>query len=127
MAGSTLTGILSEGLGKVKFLIVAIDYFTKLIEAKPVATITDNQVKKFIWDNIVYIFGLPGEIVSDNGKKFRDNPNQRLVSRKPLSPIVCLPCETPHKQKGLLESKSITVVWRGRNQSSDWDAERSKD
>ncbi|GJU00406.1 reverse transcriptase domain-containing protein [Tanacetum coccineum] len=60
--------------GKVKFLIVAIDYFTKLIEAKPVATITDNQVKKFIWDNIVYRFGLPGEIVSDNGKQFRDNP-----------------------------------------------------
>ncbi|GJY01910.1 reverse transcriptase domain-containing protein [Tanacetum coccineum] len=63
-----------EGQGKVKFLIVAIDYFTKWIEAKPVATITSNQVKKFIWDNIVCRFGLPGEIVSDNGKQFRDNP-----------------------------------------------------
>ncbi|GJR55411.1 reverse transcriptase domain-containing protein [Tanacetum coccineum] len=63
-----------EGPGKVKFLIVAIDYFTKLIEAKPVVTITDNQVKKFVWDNIVCRFGLPGEIVSDNGKQFRDNP-----------------------------------------------------
>ncbi|GKC15600.1 reverse transcriptase domain-containing protein [Tanacetum coccineum] len=63
-----------EGPGKVKFLIVAIDYFTKWIEAKPVATITGNQVKKFAWDNIVCRFGLPGEIVSDNGKQFRDNP-----------------------------------------------------
>ncbi|GKA37833.1 reverse transcriptase domain-containing protein [Tanacetum coccineum] len=62
-----------EGPGKVKFLIVAIDYFTKWIEAKPVATITGNQVKKFVWDNIVCRFGLPGEIVSDNGKQFRDN------------------------------------------------------
>ncbi|GJW44749.1 reverse transcriptase domain-containing protein [Tanacetum coccineum] len=44
------------------------------IEAKPVATITGNQVKKFVWDNIVTRFGLPGEIVSDNGKQFRDNP-----------------------------------------------------
>ncbi|GJX08528.1 reverse transcriptase domain-containing protein [Tanacetum coccineum] len=60
--------------GKVKFLIVAIDYFTKWIEAKSVATITGNQVKKFVWDNIVCIFGLPGEIISDNGKQFRDNP-----------------------------------------------------
>ncbi|GJS74764.1 reverse transcriptase domain-containing protein [Tanacetum coccineum] len=41
-----------EGLGKVKFLIVAIDYFTKWIEEKAVATITGNQVKKFVWDNI---------------------------------------------------------------------------
>nr|GEW80975.1 reverse transcriptase domain-containing protein [Tanacetum cinerariifolium] len=56
-----------EGPGKVEFLIVAIDYFTKWIEAKPVATITGNQVKKFMWDNIVCRFGLPGEIISDNG------------------------------------------------------------
>ncbi|GJX16675.1 reverse transcriptase domain-containing protein [Tanacetum coccineum] len=33
-----------------------------------------NQVKKFIWDNIVCRFGLSGEIVSDNEKQFRDNP-----------------------------------------------------
>ncbi|GJU91784.1 reverse transcriptase domain-containing protein [Tanacetum coccineum] len=32
------------------------------------------QVKKFVWDNIVCRFGLPGEIVSDNGKQFSDNP-----------------------------------------------------
>ncbi|GJX20228.1 reverse transcriptase domain-containing protein [Tanacetum coccineum] len=44
------------------------------IEAKTVATITGNQVKKFVWDNIVCRFGLPGEIVSDNGKQFSDNP-----------------------------------------------------
>ncbi|GJV94666.1 hypothetical protein Tco_1187433 [Tanacetum coccineum] len=69
-----IAGPFPEGLGKVKFLIVAIDYFTKWIEAKPLATITGAQVKKFIWDNIVCRFGLPGEIISDNGKQFRDNP-----------------------------------------------------
>nr|GEX15351.1 reverse transcriptase domain-containing protein [Tanacetum cinerariifolium] len=63
-----------EGPNKVKFLIVAIDYFTKWIESKPVATITGSQVKKFVWDNIVCRFGLPEEIISDNGKQFRDNP-----------------------------------------------------
>ncbi|GKE52198.1 reverse transcriptase domain-containing protein, partial [Tanacetum coccineum] len=30
--------------------------------------------EEFVWDNIVCKFGLPGEIVSDNGKQFRDNP-----------------------------------------------------
>nr|GEY12870.1 reverse transcriptase domain-containing protein [Tanacetum cinerariifolium] len=63
-----------EGPRKVKFLIVAMDYFTKWIEAKAVATITDGQVKKFVWDNIVCRFGIPGEIISDNGKQFADNP-----------------------------------------------------
>ncbi|GKD34928.1 reverse transcriptase domain-containing protein, partial [Tanacetum coccineum] len=58
---------IDKGPGKVKFLVVAIDYFTKWIEAKHV-------VKKFMWDNIVCRFGLPGKIIFDNGKQFRDNP-----------------------------------------------------
>ncbi|GKA39458.1 reverse transcriptase domain-containing protein [Tanacetum coccineum] len=72
--GIDIAGPFPKGPGKVTFLIVAIDYFTKWIKAKPVATITGNQVKKFVWDNIVCRFDLPGEIVSDNGKQFRDNP-----------------------------------------------------
>ncbi|GKB91513.1 reverse transcriptase domain-containing protein, partial [Tanacetum coccineum] len=67
-------GPILEAQGKVKFLIVTIDYFTKWIEAKPVVTITGCQIKKFVWDNIVCKFGLPREIVSNNGKQFRDNP-----------------------------------------------------
>nr|GEY01723.1 reverse transcriptase domain-containing protein [Tanacetum cinerariifolium] len=35
------------------------DYFTKWVEAKAVATITDGQVKRFVWDNIVCRFGIP--------------------------------------------------------------------
>ncbi|GJT61084.1 reverse transcriptase domain-containing protein [Tanacetum coccineum] len=72
--GIDIVGPFSEGLGKVKFLIVAIDYFTKWIKAKPVATITGSQIKKFVWDNIVCRFGLLREIISDHGKQFQDNP-----------------------------------------------------
>ncbi|GKE72554.1 reverse transcriptase domain-containing protein [Tanacetum coccineum] len=43
--GIDIAGPFPEGPRKVKFLIVAMDYFTKWIEAKPVATITDNPFK----------------------------------------------------------------------------------
>nr|GEW35432.1 reverse transcriptase domain-containing protein [Tanacetum cinerariifolium] len=72
--GINIAGPFLEGPGKVKFLIVAMDYFTKWIEAKAMATITGRQVKKFVWDNIVCRFGILGEIISDNGKQFVDNP-----------------------------------------------------
>nr|GEY57544.1 reverse transcriptase domain-containing protein [Tanacetum cinerariifolium] len=91
--GIDIAGPFPEGPGKVKFLIVAMDYFTKWIEAKAVATITGEQVKKFVWDNIVCRFGIPGEIISDNGKQFADNPfkdwcdklniTQRFISQAP--------------------------------------------
>nr|GEY85465.1 reverse transcriptase domain-containing protein [Tanacetum cinerariifolium] len=90
--GIDIAGRFSEGPGKVKFLIVVMDYFTKWIEAKAVATITGGQVKKFVWDHIVCCFGISGEIVSDNSKQFSDNPfkdwcdklniTQRFVSVK---------------------------------------------
>ena len=32
-----------------KFAVVAIEYFTRWIEAKPLATITSEAVKKFFW------------------------------------------------------------------------------
>nr|GEU87083.1 reverse transcriptase domain-containing protein [Tanacetum cinerariifolium] len=67
-------GPFPEAQGKVKFLILGIDYFTKWIEAKPVATITGSEVKKFVCKIFLCRFGLPGEIISDNGKQFRDNP-----------------------------------------------------
>nr|GEY55208.1 hypothetical protein [Tanacetum cinerariifolium] len=72
--GIDIAGPFPEGPGKVKFLIVAMDYFTKWVEAKVVATITGGQIKKFVWDNIVCRFGIPGKIISDNGKQFADNP-----------------------------------------------------
>nr|GFA62238.1 reverse transcriptase domain-containing protein [Tanacetum cinerariifolium] len=41
--GINIAGPFPEGPGRVKFLIVAMDYFTKWIEAKAVATITGGQ------------------------------------------------------------------------------------
>nr|GEX48774.1 reverse transcriptase domain-containing protein [Tanacetum cinerariifolium] len=45
--GIDIAGLFLKGLGKVKFLIVAMDYFTKWIKAKAVATINGSQVKNF--------------------------------------------------------------------------------
>ncbi|XP_071688204.1 uncharacterized protein [Rutidosis leptorrhynchoides] len=46
----------------------------KWVEAKVLAKITGENIKKFVWNDIVCIYGLPNEIVSDNGKQFADNP-----------------------------------------------------
>ena len=58
---------------QLRILIVAIDYFTKWVEAEPVTTITEAKVTSFVWKNIICRFGIPHVIISDNGKQF-DNP-----------------------------------------------------
>ncbi|GKE16673.1 reverse transcriptase domain-containing protein, partial [Tanacetum coccineum] len=60
----------------------AIDYFTKWIEAKPLARITMKDVKKFVWDNIMCQFGLPRVIVKDNRTQFVDEPFKGWCERE---------------------------------------------
>ena len=58
----------------MKFLVVGIDYFTKWVEAEPLAKITQQNVKNFVWKNIVYRFGVLRVLVSDNGRQFDNAP-----------------------------------------------------
>ncbi|GJY85972.1 reverse transcriptase domain-containing protein [Tanacetum coccineum] len=112
--GIDIAGPFPEGPGKVKFLIVAIDYFTKWIEAKPVATITGNQVKKFVCDNIVCRFGLPGEIVSDNGKQFFMTPIQDGAKKTMYPPMFRLR-EASLKLIGLVDIERANRKFGRRN------------
>ncbi|KAI3458805.1 hypothetical protein Pfo_015468 [Paulownia fortunei] len=56
-----IVGPFPLAIGQRKFLIVAIDYFCKWEEAEPVAKITD----------IVYRYGVPRDLISDNGTQFQ--------------------------------------------------------
>ena len=53
-----------------KYLLVGTDYFTKWVEAEPLANIRDVNVKIFVWKNIVTRFGVPQVLILDNGLQF---------------------------------------------------------
>ena len=65
--GLDILGPFKPDPGQLRWLIVAVDYFTKWIEANPLATITSAHVMKFFRHNIVSRFGIPAKIVTDNG------------------------------------------------------------
>ncbi|GJS52426.1 reverse transcriptase domain-containing protein [Tanacetum coccineum] len=51
--GMDILGPLTPARGGAKFVIVAIDYFTKWIKAKPLVKITGKEVIRFVMDNII--------------------------------------------------------------------------
>ena len=65
--GIDLIGRLPKGRGSVQYIIVTIDYFTKWVEVKALASITPVKIKEFIYKNIVCRYGVPHTIISDNG------------------------------------------------------------
>ena len=74
--GIDIVGPLPLGKSQVKFLLVAIDYFTKWVEAEALATITEARIQNFVWKNIICRFGIPLIIILDNGRQF-DNQGFR--------------------------------------------------
>nr|GEX43194.1 reverse transcriptase domain-containing protein [Tanacetum cinerariifolium] len=90
-----------------KFLIVVVDYFTKWIEAKAVATISGSQVNKFVGDNIVCHFGLPEEIVTDNGKQFSGDPFKDWCEK--LNIVQCFDSVKHPQSNGLVERENRSL------------------
>ena len=68
--GLDILGPCPIGTRQMKFLVVGIDYFIKWVEAEPLASITQQNVKNFVWKNIMCRFGVPRVLVFDNGRQF---------------------------------------------------------
>ncbi|GKV46004.1 hypothetical protein SLEP1_g53027 [Rubroshorea leprosula] len=52
------------------FIIVATDYFTKWVEAKPMKKVDQTDIIKFLTEEIIHRFGLPETVTSDQGTVF---------------------------------------------------------
>jgi len=53
-----------------KFILVATDYFTKWVEAIPLKKVTSTNMIDFVKEHIVYRFGSPQTITTDQGTMF---------------------------------------------------------
>ena len=69
MWGLDLVGLLHKAPVGFTHLLVAIDKFSKWIEARPIGKIKSEQAVLF-FTNIVFRFGIPNSIITDNGTQF---------------------------------------------------------
>ena len=54
-----------------EYILVAIDYFTKWVEAASYVRLTAARVAKFIKSHIIYRYGVPHELISNRVVHFR--------------------------------------------------------
>jgi hypothetical protein len=67
-------------VGGNKFAVIAIKYFIRWIEAKPLATITSEIVKKFFWQNVICRFGLSRTLTVDNRKQWTQTTSKNSAN-----------------------------------------------
>ncbi|KAL5564335.1 hypothetical protein UlMin_027499 [Ulmus minor] len=68
--GMDIVGKLPTAPGQRMYMLAVTDYFTKWVEAEAYHQVRDREVKNFIWKNVICRFGVPKEIVTDNGSQF---------------------------------------------------------
>jgi hypothetical protein len=76
-----LVGPLPTAQGNYKYAVVAVEYFTKWVEAKPLINFTSEAVQKFFWRNIICRFRVPKELTVDNDKQFDSQPFREFCRR----------------------------------------------
>ncbi|XP_011625150.1 uncharacterized protein LOC105421022 [Amborella trichopoda] len=62
------------------FILAATDYFSKWAEVVPLKQVLGTTAANFVCHHIIYRFGVPDQIISDNGPQFRSY-HDRLVSQ----------------------------------------------
>ncbi|XP_016195742.1 uncharacterized protein K02A2.6-like [Arachis ipaensis] len=76
--GPTRTLFPSSWTGQI--IDCGVDYFTKWIEAEPLATIAAQRSRRFLYKSIITRFGVPHSIITDNGTQFTDTTFRNLVA-----------------------------------------------
>jgi len=79
--GLDIIGPFPTAIRQLKFLVVGIDYFIKWVEAEALATITERNIRSFVWRNIICRYGIPRVLVFDNGKQFDNSAFRDFYSK----------------------------------------------
>jgi transposase InsO family protein len=61
--------------------LAATDYFSKWAEVMPLKEVKAKNVEDFIRTKLIYRFGVPARIISDNGPSFRNKHLEKMCAK----------------------------------------------
>jgi transposase InsO family protein len=105
--GLDIVGPFPCAAGGYRFLYVAIDKFTKWPEATPVVKINKQSAVKFI-KSIIYRFGVPNRIITDNGSQFTSGDFQGYC--EDLSIQICYVSPAHPESNGQVECVNVEIL-----------------
>ena len=97
-----------SSLGQHKWILTAIDFFTKWVKAIPTRNATDKVIIDFIEENILSRFGCPQKLLTDNAKAFKPKAMGAFCEKNGIM----LKQSTPYHPQGngLAESSNKNII-----------------
>ena len=73
--------VISKASNGHEYILVAIDYFTKWVEAAPYKGVTQAMVARFLKHYIICCYSIPRELIIDNGVNLNEKMIQQLYQQ----------------------------------------------
>nr|ABF97387.1 retrotransposon protein, putative, unclassified [Oryza sativa Japonica Group] len=111
-----------------KFILVATDYFTKWVEEIPLKKVDSRDAIQFVQEHIIYRFGLPQTITTDQGSifvsdefvQFTDSMGIKLLNSSPYYAQVNGQAEASNKSLiKLIKRKIFDYPWQWHTQLAE--------
>src|SRR6266540_449112 len=105
--GIDIVGPLTKTSRENKYIVVAIDYFTKYPEARALANANARNIANFLYEDIICRHGYPRKIISDRGTHFNNQVIENLLERFKIRHNLSTPYHP--KTNGLVERFNKTL------------------
>ena len=105
-----------------QFILVAVDYVSKRVEAMPTKTNDNKVVVKFLKENIFSRFGTPRAIISDNGSHFCNRVFEALMRKYSINHKLSTPYHPQTNRQVEVTNRQIKLILEktiGQNRK-DW-------
>src|SRR6266498_3547597 len=117
-----IVGPLIETARGNKYIVVAIDYFTKYPEARALANANARNIANFLYEDIICRHGCPRKIISDRGTHFNNQVIENLLERFKIRHNLSTPYHP--KTNGLVERFNKTLcesLAKLNDERENWD------
>ena len=121
--GIDFMGPFSPSEGK-EYILVAVDYVSKWVEAIPARTNDHRVVNKFIVNNIFSWFGCPRAIISDGGYHFTNSHFRSLLKKYEVHHRVTTPYHSQANDQVEVSNREVKNILKKiiRTDGRDWAA-----
>lgn len=120
-------GPMPRSKGGYTYLLVVVDAFSKFVHINPMRVATAKGVIQFLEKTIFLVFGVPEQIISDNGSQFISSEYKRFLQSYDCKPFFV---SRYHPQANAAEAanKTVTAAIRSylKDQHRDWDKHLSQ-
>jgi hypothetical protein len=97
-----------------RFMLVAIDYFTKWTEVVPLRNMTHREVINFVQEHIIYQFGVPQTLTTDQGPSFMSHQDREFVESMKIKLLNSSPCYAQANGQAEASNKVLIKIIKKR-------------